>query len=61
MAPITITASVMLMPVKVALEHTPRAPRPHAPVKGGHLVQAAKEMGAKPIGRSKDGEGGQDG
>lgn len=54
-------SSALGRPVKVALEHTPRAPRPQAPVKGGHLVQAAREMGAKPIGRSKDGEGGQDG
>ncbi len=54
-------SSALGRPVKVALEHAPRAPRPQGPVKGGHLVQAAKEMGAKPVGRSKDGEGGQDG
>lgn len=35
-------------PVKVAFEHAPRQ-RTQAPSKGGHLVQAAKELGAKPV------------
>jgi DNA polymerase-3 subunit gamma/tau len=35
-------------PVKVAFEHGPRQ-RTQAPSKGGHLVQAAKELGAKPV------------
>jgi DNA polymerase-3 subunit gamma/tau len=34
--------------VKVRLEHAPRRPTP-GKVKGGHLVQAARELGAKPI------------
>lgn len=34
-------------PIRLVLQHTPRAPKP--PTKGGHLVKAAKELGAKPI------------
>ena len=34
-------------PIRLVLQHTPRAPKP--PAKGGHLVKAAKELGAKPI------------
>lgn len=48
-------------PVKVAYVHAPRAPRPAGTVKSGHLVQAAKELGARPLGRPGDGEGGHDG
>jgi DNA polymerase-3 subunit gamma/tau len=33
-------------PVKISLEHTPREPRAEKP-KGGHLVEAARQMGAK--------------
>ncbi|HLA18238.1 MAG TPA: hypothetical protein VJ253_02850, partial [Dehalococcoidia bacterium] len=35
-------------PLSVALVHSPRRPEP-GKIKGGHLVQAARELGAKPI------------
>ena len=44
-------------PVKVAYVHAPRAPTPGR-IKGGHLVQAARELGARPIAR-KGGQGGE--
>ncbi len=44
--------------VKVAYEHTPRA-RTQGPVKSGHLVQAARELGARPVGEPVAGKGGQ--
>ncbi len=40
--------SVVGRPVKVAYVHAPRAPTPGR-IKGGHLVQAARELGARPI------------
>jgi len=36
--------------VRVQLVHSPRRPEP-GKIKGGHLVQAARELGAKPIGK----------
>jgi hypothetical protein len=39
-------------PVSVALVHSPRRPEP-GKIKGGHLVQAARELGAKPIGEGQ--------
>src|SRR3990172_740723 len=35
-------------PVSVALVHSPRRSEP-GKIKGGHLVQAARELGAKPV------------
>ena len=43
-------------PVRVAYVHSPRRPTPGR-IKGGHLVQSARELGAKPI-EGKGGEGG---
>ena len=41
-------------PVRVELVHAPRAPSAtRAP--GGHLVKAAQELGAKPIGKGEQG------
>jgi DNA polymerase-3 subunit gamma/tau len=44
--------------VSVAFEHSPRE-RTNTPAKGGHLVQAARELGARPIASGQ--EGGPDG
>jgi len=52
-------SSVLGRPVKVAFEHAPRA-RVATQSKGGHLVQAARELGARPIGTTSA-KGGQDG
>jgi DNA polymerase-3 subunit gamma/tau len=38
--------------VRVQLAHSPRRPEP-GKIKGGHLVQAARELGAKPIGEGQ--------
>lgn len=46
-------SSALGRPVKLVLEHTPRAPKP--PAKGGHLVRAAQELGVKPV-RKGDGK-----
>jgi DNA polymerase-3 subunit gamma/tau len=55
-------AEALGRPVKLVYEHAPRErPPASAAAKGGHLVQAARELGAKPIGGSLDTEGGQDG
>jgi DNA polymerase-3 subunit gamma/tau len=42
-------------PVTVALTHSPRRHTP-GKIKGGHLAQAARELGAKPIGETKGDE-----
>jgi DNA polymerase-3 subunit gamma/tau len=52
-------SSVLGRKVRVAFEHSPRE-RVSTPVKGGHLVQAARELGARPIGSGPT-EGGPDG
>ena len=44
--------------VRVAYEHTPRE-RTQIPIKSGHLVQTARELGARPIGEPVATEGGQ--
>jgi DNA polymerase-3 subunit gamma/tau len=41
-------------PVTVELVHSPRRPTP-GKIKGGHLAQAARELGAKPIGKGDEG------
>ncbi|MCI0832049.1 MAG: DNA polymerase III subunit gamma/tau [Chloroflexi bacterium] len=48
--------------VEVKYEHAPRdrGPEPPEP-KGGHLVKAAQELGARTVSSSKEGEGGPDG
>lgn len=50
-------SSVLGRPVKLAFEHAPRE-RVASPSRGGHLVQAARDLGARPIG-SRPVEGGQ--
>ncbi len=50
-------SSVLGRPVKLAFEHAPRE-RVASTSRGGHLVQAARELGAQPIG-STSAEGGQ--
>jgi hypothetical protein len=40
--------------VRVELTHAPRRPEP-GKVKSGHLVEAARELGAKPIGQQEEG------
>ena len=47
-------------PMTVRYEHSPRT-RTQEPAKPGHLVQAAKELGARPLGESRADEGGQNG
>jgi DNA polymerase-3 subunit gamma/tau len=47
-------AQALGRPVKIAYEHAPRE-RPSGPVKGGHLVQAARELGARPVVPEKGG------
>lgn len=42
-------------PMTVKLIHSPRRPTP-GKVKSGHLVQAAQELGAKPIGKGEQGD-----
>jgi DNA polymerase-3 subunit gamma/tau len=44
-----VLSQVLGKPIKVELVHSPRKPTP-GKIKGGHLVQAARELGAKPIG-----------
>ena len=36
-------------PVSVVYEHAPQQPKEDTPKKGGHLVQAAREMGARAV------------
>jgi DNA polymerase III subunit gamma/tau len=43
-------------PVRIQFEHTPRE-RSATPVRGGHLVEAAKELGARPVSNGSSGEG----
>jgi DNA polymerase-3 subunit gamma/tau len=50
-------STVLGRPVKLAFEHAPRE-RVASTSRGGHLVQAARELGAQPIG-STAAEGGQ--
>ncbi|MDP2674184.1 MAG: DNA polymerase III subunit gamma/tau [Dehalococcoidia bacterium] len=45
-----LASQVLGRAVSVALVHSPRRPEP-GKIKGGHLVQAARELGAKPIGK----------
>jgi DNA polymerase-3 subunit gamma/tau len=53
-------SSVLGKPVTVSYEHAPRQPREsNGPTKGGHLVKAAQELGARAIRQSE--EGGTDG
>jgi DNA polymerase III subunit gamma/tau len=52
-------SSVLGRPVNLAFEHAPRE-RVVSSSRGGHLVQAARELGAQPIG-STAAEGGPDG
>ena len=47
-----LASQVLGRPVSVALAHSPRRPEP-GKIKGGHLVQAARELGAKPIGEGQ--------
>ncbi len=42
-------------PVTAKLVHSPRRPTP-GKVKSGHLVQAAQELGAKPVQREPEGQ-----
>jgi DNA polymerase III subunit gamma/tau len=53
-------STVLARPVKLAFEHAPRERVASTSPKGGHLVQAARELGAQPIG-SVSAEGGPDG
>jgi len=50
-------SNVLGRPIKIVYEHTPRT-RTTAPARGGHLVQAARELGVKPIGEPLAEEGG---
>jgi hypothetical protein len=43
-------------PVRIQFEHTPRE-RSSAPSAGGHLVEAAKELGARPVSNGSSVEG----
>jgi len=52
-----LLAAVLGRKVKVTYVHSPRAPRPERSM-GGHLVQAARELGARPVGQ-KGAEGGE--
>jgi DNA polymerase-3 subunit gamma/tau len=47
-------------PVRVEFEHTPRE-RSAAPARAGHLVEAAKELGARPVAKVQSSEGEHDG
>lgn len=42
-------SAVLGRTVSIKFEHAPRDPRPREPRKGGHLVQAAREMGARAV------------
>jgi DNA polymerase-3 subunit gamma/tau len=48
-----LASQALARPVSVALTHAPRRPEP-GKIKGGHLVQAARELGAKPIPKGDD-------
>ena len=52
-------SSVLGRKVRVAFEHAPRE-RVATSSKGGHLVQAARELGARPIASGSATEGGPD-
>jgi hypothetical protein len=54
-------SSVLGRAVQVKYEHAPREPRPEGQAKGGHLVKAAQELGARAISPTEDPEGGSDG
>jgi hypothetical protein len=42
-------------PLKIVFEHAPRE-RTSGPATSGHLVKAARELGAKPVGGQEEGE-----
>jgi hypothetical protein len=46
--------------VSIEFEHTPRE-RSTTSARGGHLVEAAKELGARPVANGQSNEGGRDG
>jgi len=48
-----VLSQVLGRPVKANLVHSPRRPTPGR-IKGGHLVQTARELGAKPIGKGEE-------
>jgi hypothetical protein len=56
-----VFSAVLGRPIQVSYEHAPRERTTVPPAKGGHLVIAAQELGARTISRTDDGEGGQDG
>jgi hypothetical protein len=56
-----VFSAVMGRPIQVSYEHAPRDRSTAPPARGGHLVKAAQELGAKAISRTDNGEGGQDG
>lgn len=56
-----IFSQVVGKQVDVRLEHAPRERREQPKPVGGHLVQAARELGARPAGQSTISEGGADG
>ena len=43
-----LASQVLGRAVRAQLVHSPRRPEP-GKIKGGHLVQAARELGAKPV------------
>jgi len=53
-------SDVLGRPVKIAFEHSPRERVERPAAKGGHLVEAARQLGARPIG-STSVKGGPDG
>lgn len=53
-------SSVLGRPIKIAFEHSPRERVVRTAAKGGHLVEAARQLGARPIG-STSVKGGPDG
>jgi len=53
-------SSVLGRTVRVAFEHSPRERVARPAAKGGHLVEAARQLGARPIGRTSV-KGGPDG
>jgi len=53
-------SSVLGRTVRIAFEHSPRERVVRPAAKGGHLVEAARQLGARPIGRTSV-EGGPDG
>jgi len=53
-------SSVLGRPIRIAFEHSPRERVVRTAAKGGHLVEAARQLGARPIG-SRSVKGGPDG